>query len=327
MKKYLPFVERFRPKSLEDVVSHDNTIKLLRKFITTHNIPHLLFYGPPGTGKTSTIESFVNELYGEENVDYMTMNINASEERGIDVVRSKIANFARTRPVYMYKHKDHKLPNYKFIILDEADAMTYDAQATLRKVMETYTFNARFCLICNHIKSIDDAIKSRCVMIKFGPMQYKSVVTKIQDISQIIGVHITEDGINTIWKLSNGDMRKIMHMLQIISINYKTIDADVVTNFQKYPTAHEINMLHTMLSKKQFNSSIDTFRALVKNKFYSLHEILTELTELLIKLIIEKKIFVKKGIYMLTKLRDIEMNIITTSDTDIQLCAIVSIFM
>nr|XP_047140881.1 probable replication factor C subunit 5 [Hydra vulgaris] len=282
----LPFVERFRPNVLDGIMSHCENIRVLKIYLNRPDIPHLLFYGPPGTGKTSTIEAFVNELYGHDLVEFMTMNINASEERGIEVVRNKIKDFVSTDPIRFGKNGS---PKYKFVILDEADAMTLDAQCMLKQVIEYYTDNARFCLICNCVKKIEPAIQSRCSVFNFPPMDYDSVRKKIRMIAKETNFTITNDGIQTLWKLSKGDMRKVLHMLQVIGINNKKIDSDKITKIKNYPTNNEIDNIYETLLK-------------------------------------DKKMDPIKGANLLTDLRDSEMNLIVTSDTDIQLTSIVSIF-
>jgi len=321
----LPFVERFRPRTLDNVISHHDIICTLKSFIKTQNIPHLLFYGPPGTGKTSTIEAFVTELYGEDNVEFMTMNINASEERGIEIVRNKISNFVKTGPVYKVA-TDKKLPVYKFVILDEADAMTLDAQATLRKVIESYTYNARFCLICNYIKGIDDAIRSRCTVFKFSSLDYDSVVGRVMEISKISNVVITEDGLKMMWKLSNGDMRKVMHMIQVISIAYPTITSTVITNFHKYPTDKDIKQLYKVFKCGKIYDSSQELKKIIHMKGYALVDIINELSQHIVANIINHSLDKKIGISVIQKLRDIEMNLIVTQDTTIQTMAIASVF-
>lgn len=322
-KSNLPFVERFRPKTLDGIMSHTETIKILKKFITQHNIPHLLFYGPPGTGKTSTIEAFVNELYGEEYVEYMTMNINASEERGIEIVRNKIKNFVSTSPIHLGKKG---APTYKFVILDEADAMTLDAQGMLKQVIEYYTDNARFCLICNCNKKINPAIQSRCTIFNFPPLDYHSVKKKIDSIAIEFNLTVTEDGIETLWKLSNGDMRKVLHMLQVISINNKIIDAEKITKFKNYPTKREIEIMYDILLKGKFQESANFVKRLICEKHYSLIDILTELTYRINSEIVTKKMDPLKGAELITDLRDVEMNLIVTADTEIQMLNIVGVF-
>jgi replication factor C subunit 3/5 len=321
---HLPFVERFRPKTLDNVMSHHETIQVLKKFITQHNIPHLLFYGPPGTGKTSTIEAFINELYGEDNVDFVTMKINASEERGIEIVRNKIKNFVSTIPMHHLSKKD--APRYKFIVLDEADAMTFDAQGMLKQVIEYYTDNARFCLICNCNKKINPAIQSRCAIFNFPPLDFESVKKKSLMIAEEFDLTITNDGIETIWKLSNGDMRKVMHMLQVISIGNKVIDSDRVTTFQKYPTKADVDKIYQMLIRGNMKQSLLFFKSIIKGKGYALNDVLTELTHKVIESISKNEIDQKKGGELLLDMRDVEMNLIVTSDTDIQLTNLVCVF-
>lgn len=322
-KTNLPFVERFRPKTLDGIMSHGETIRILKKFITQHNIPHLLFYGPPGTGKTSTIEAFVTELYGSENVEYMTMNINASEERGIEIVRNKIKNFVSSAPINKGKEGS---PTYKFVILDEADAMTPDAQGMLKQVIEYHTDNARFCLICNCNKKINPAIQSRCTIFNFPPLDYESVKKKIDMISKEFSLTVTQDGIETLWKLSNGDMRKVLHMLQVISINNKYIDSDKITKFKNYPTNEDMNNLYAILLKGNLKTSIKFTKELINKKHYCLTDILAELTDRISNSIINKEMDQYKGSEIIIDLRDIEMNLIVTTDTDIQLMSIISVF-
>lgn len=322
-KSHLPFVERFRPKNLDGIMSHGDIIIILKNFIKRHNIPHLLFYGPPGTGKTSTIEAFVNELYGDDYVEYMTMNINASEERGIEIVRNKIKNFVSTIPI---KINVPGIPKYKFVILDEADAMTFDAQGMLKQVMEIHTYNARFCLICNCNKKINPAIQSRCTVFNFPPIDFVSVQKKINMISREFDLTITDDGVEIIWKLSNGDMRKVMHMLQVISINNTLINSDIVSAFQNYPNPRETTELYGTLLQKKFHNSLKHLKSLMNKKHYSINDIITELTYKINNDVINEKLDPDRAICFLLNLRDIEMNLLITSDTDIQLSALVSIF-
>lgn len=322
-KNHLPFVERFRPRKLDEVISHNDTILTLKKFLKNHNIPHLLFYGPPGTGKTSTIEAFVTELYGEDNVEFMTMNINASEERGIEIVRNKIKNFVSTLPI---KNSKPNAPNYKFVILDEADAMTFDAQNMLKHVSEANTSNARFCLICNCNKKINPAIQSRCAVFNFPPLDFESVTKKINQICKKLNITITSDGVDTIWKLSDGDMRKVMHMMQVLSINNKEINSDTVTDLQKYPTRSDMTIIYETLMKGNLHKSLEVIDKIMKQKYYSLIDVMTEIIYLVNQNIISGNLNMKKGAKIILGIRDIEMNIIVTSDTTIQLYSLISLF-
>ena len=148
----LPWVEKYRPSVLQELISHEDIIRTIRKFISEEKLPHLLFYGPPGTGKTSTILACAKELYSPKEFNSMVLELNASDDRGINVVRNQILSFASTRTIFN--------SGYKLVILDEADAMTNDAQNALRRIIEKYTDNVRFCLICNYLSKIIPALQS-----------------------------------------------------------------------------------------------------------------------------------------------------------------------
>jgi len=170
----------------------------------------LLFYGPPGTGKTSTILAICRDLYGTE-VKQFVMELNASDERGIDVVRHKIKNFAQT---IVPSSASGKAPTYKLIILDEADAMTNDAQTALRRTMESYSKTTRFCLICNYISRIIEPLASRCAKFRFKPLESASMKERIKFICEQEGIEFTEEILDTLTRVSEGDMRKVITYLQ-----------------------------------------------------------------------------------------------------------------
>merc|ERR1719343_100170 len=154
----IPWVEKYRPEKLEDLVAHEDIISIITKLIDNGNLPHLLLYGPPGTGKTSTITAAAKRMYATS-YSSMTLELNASDARGIDTIRNEIKEFAGTRQLFFGGKTKSSI---KLIILDEADAMTSDAQFALRRIMEKYTKNTRFCLICNYVSKIIPALQSRC---------------------------------------------------------------------------------------------------------------------------------------------------------------------
>ena len=319
----MPFVERFRPSSLDGIMTHKETVSILKKFLRTPNIPHLLFYGPPGTGKTSTIEAFVNELYGKKNVRFMTMNINASEKRGIEIVRKEIKNFVSTLSLCTDKSDS---PSYKFVILDEADAMTAEAQGMLKQLIESNTENARFCLICNCNKKIHPAIQSRCTNFNFPPLDYKSVEKKIKEVCLNINTTVTPDGIHTLWRLSGGDMRKILYMVQVISNNEKNITSKVITDFRNYPSADTIMGLYECLLTKSLHDAHKLITLMTGEHHYSLTHIMTEIVDRVTDAIINKTIDQVRGMNIILKLREVEMNSIVIPDSEIQLSCFVCAF-
>ena len=148
----LPWVEKYRPNTLSDVSGHQDILATIQRFVEHNRLPHLLLYGPPGTGKTSTILALARQIYGTKNMRQMVLELNASDDRGIDVVREQIKTFASTKQIFSSSTQGgpQKLSGFKLIVLDEADAMTSTAQMALRRIMEKYTANTRFCIIANY---------------------------------------------------------------------------------------------------------------------------------------------------------------------------------
>lgn len=163
----------FAISSILKYYSTEITCNLVGRFIEKKQLPHLLFYGPPGTGKTSTILACAKQLYNPLQFKTMVMELNASDDRGIDVVRQQILNFASTRTVF---------GNFKLIILDEADSMTNDAQNALRRIIEKYTENVRFGIICNYLSKIIPAVQSRCTRFRFGPLTPEQILPRLNNI-------------------------------------------------------------------------------------------------------------------------------------------------
>ena len=176
----------------------------------------MLFYGPPGTGKTSTILALAKELYGPEMFRTRVLELNASDERGISIVREKVKDFARmqlSNPPPQYKDR-YPCPPYKIIILDEADSMTQDAQSALRRTMETYSKITRFCLICNYVTRIIDPLASRCSKFRFKTLNQGNAKKRLEDIAENENVKLEAGAVDTLIKCSEGDLRKAITFLQ-----------------------------------------------------------------------------------------------------------------
>ncbi|PKS06630.1 hypothetical protein jhhlp_007380 [Lomentospora prolificans] len=211
-----PWVEKYRPKTLSDVAAQDHTTAILQRTLQASNLPHMLFYGPPGTGKTSTILALAKELYGPELIKSRVLELNASDERGISIVREKVKDFARmqlTNPPPGYKSK-YPCPPFKIIILDEADSMTQDAQSALRRTMETYSKITRFCLICNYVTRIIDPLASRCSKFRFKSLDQSNAKTRLAEIAEKEGVPLEDGALDALIKCSEGDLRKAITFLQ-----------------------------------------------------------------------------------------------------------------
>ncbi len=201
-----------RPRNLESIAAQGEVTATLKASIGSTTMPHLLLHGPPGTGKTTTALAMVRELFGPELSKARVLELNASDERGIGVVRNKIKNFAAVavgRPV-----EGHPSPPFKVVILDEADSMTKDAQNALRRTMETYSRVTRFIFICNYVSRIIEPLASRCAKFRFKSLQGDVMYDRIQYICVEEGVELADGSLGMLAKIAQGDMRKAITTLQ-----------------------------------------------------------------------------------------------------------------
>jgi replication factor C subunit 2/4 len=225
-----PWIDKYRPKKLEHIIHQDEIKRVLQNTVKTGELPHLLLYGPPGTGKTSIILALGYELFGPELMNERILELNASDERGIDTVREKIITFAK-ESINSVDTK-YPCPPYKIIILDEADAITLDAQSALRKVIETSSKITRFCFTCNYIDKIIDPIVSRCVKFRFKPIDKDSMIERLKFIAYKEKLSLSNECYDKIHEISEGDARKAIMLLQntkyIYNFQKKIIIKDII---------------------------------------------------------------------------------------------------
>jgi len=207
------WIEKYRPKILDDVVGQDEIVERLKAYVKTKNVPHLMFAGPAGTGKTTSALAMSKELFGDtwrQNFN----ELNASDERGIGVVRGKIKDFARTAPIGKTA--------FKIIFLDEADSLTTDAQSALRRTIEKYSHICRFILSVNYSSKIIEPIQSRCTIFRFNPIRNDDVKKFIRKIASKEELEVTSDALETLIFIARGDLRKAINILQVgASVNKK----------------------------------------------------------------------------------------------------------
>jgi len=212
--KQLPWIEKYRPKKLDDVAHQDEVVQTLKRTLQSGNLPHLLLYGPPGTGKTSTVLALARDLYGPELMRKRVLELNASNERGIDVIRNKVKDFAQVAVGSRDNAPGYPCPPFKIIVLDEADSMTKDAQNALRRTMEQYSKVTRFAIICNYVSRIIEPITSRCAKFRYQPLSGDSMSGRLRTIASSEGLNVPEDTLAALVELSEGDMRRSITLLQ-----------------------------------------------------------------------------------------------------------------
>ena len=310
-KEFIPWVERFRPKLLDQIISHTEIVDL----INNGKFRNILFYGPPGTGKTSVIDAYARKIYSEY-INVMVLNINASEERGKEIVRDKINNFIMTDSFISHLSK--------MVILDEVDSMTMEAQMMLRNVMEQ-TENIKFCLICNYIKKITSAIQSRCVLLKFSKLTYPDVRKKIDEIASELKIKnkIKVSGIKIIYKISDGDMRKAINILQSTYMAYDLVSEDTVAQCYGYPISKDIEQIDELFNFP-IHECYDKIASLIKLRGYSLNDVITELTEITTNKFLDNKISGDTFRKIIKIFHYLELNLTVCSSEHIQLSGLVS---
>ncbi|XP_054711562.1 replication factor C subunit 5-like [Uloborus diversus] len=310
----LPWVEKYRPEKLDDLIAHEDIIRTINKFIKEDRLPHLLFYGPPGTGKTSTILACAKQIYSPVEFGSMVLELNASDDRGIGVVREQILNFASTRTIFK--------SGFKLIILDEADAMTNDAQNALRRVIEKFTENTRFCLICNYLSKITPAIQSRCTRFRFGPLTNQQILPRLEHVIELEKLNVTEDGRKALIDLAQGDMRKVLNVLQCASLAFDVINEDNVYACVGHPLKSDISKIVNWLLNDDFVSAFKNINHMKTTKGLALQDILTQ-----VHLYVHRiELAVEVKIHLLEKMASIEDHIAAGANEKIQLSALIAAF-
>ncbi|KAJ3866834.1 P-loop containing nucleoside triphosphate hydrolase protein [Lentinula novae-zelandiae] len=313
LNENLPWVEKYRPVTLNDVVSHKDITSTIEKFIEKNRLPHLLFYGPPGTGKTSTILAVARRIYGEE-YRKQILELNASDDRGIDVVREQIKQFAETRTLFS--------KGFKLIILDEADMMTQAAQAALRRVIEQYTKNVRFCIICNYVNKIAPAIQSRCTRFRFSPLPSTEVEKRINLVIETERVKVTEDGKKALMKLSKGDMRRALNVLQACHAAYDITSETEIYNCTGSPHPSDIETIVKSMLSDEFTTAHQLISTMKTERGLALQDLLVGVYEYIETIEIKPH----ARIYLLDHLATTEYRLSTGGSEKIQMSALLGAF-
>eukprot|EP00835_Amoeboradix_gromovi_P000755 NODE_28_length_33831_cov_0.361200.p10 type:complete len:250 gc:universal NODE_28_length_33831_cov_0.361200:15095-14346(-) len=241
----LPFVEKYRPTNLDQIISQNDIISTINKFLHAGGLPHLLLYGTAGTGKTTMAVNICRLIYGDNMAPYV-LQLNASDDRGIEVVRNQIKDFSATKSLGK---------PYKIIILDEADHLTQVAQGALRRIIEQYTSNVRFILICNFASKIIPALQSRCTRFRFAPLNPDDIKVRLKEVCFAENIKIPEDASDALIDISNGDMRCILNILQGLSIRDRDIKLADVYEMMGLPSEEHLTTILNSILNEDFTTS------------------------------------------------------------------------
>ena len=318
----LPWVEKYRPKTVSEVSHQGEVVSSLRKSIEQKSLPHLIFYGPPGTGKTSTILAAARDLFG---ADYRSrvMELNASDERGIAVVRTKIKAFAQLA-VGAREAGPNSPPPYKLIVLDEADSMTTDAQSALRRTMETYSKVTRFCIICNYISRLIPPIASRCAKFRFKPLPEEAMVARLTHISEQEGVDIAPDALSEMMRLTEGDMRRAIQMLQSLhQLHGGRIEPQVVRDISGALPTTTVSRVFAVCRTQNFDEMTKLVEELIADG-YPAAQLASQMLEALLTGEGEAKLHSAQKAKISIKIAEVDKALVDGADEYLQLTALLA---
>ncbi len=305
------WTEKYRPKEFSEIKGQDEIVKRIEAFVRTKNIPHLLFSGPAGTGKTSLAIVTAKKLFGE-NWRASFLELNASDERGIDVVRTQVKDFARTKAI-------GDAP-FKVIYLDESDALTREAQQALRRTMENYTSTARFFLSCNYSSKIIEPIQSRCAVFRFKPLSKEHVFGIIDKIANTEGITVDDKAKEALYTLANGDCRKLENIMQSCASISVNITESVIYGVASAAKPKELKEALTLALSNRFVDARNKLLDIMLNHGLSGLDVIKQIQGEIMLLELPQK----KKLVLIEKCGEIEFRMVEGSDEFIQLMALLS---
>jgi len=307
------WIEKYRPKTFDEVRGQDVIVSKIRAFVQQKNIPHLLFAGPAGVGKSTLAVVIAHTLFGDSWKDNF-VEFNASDERGIDVIRNKVKDFARTKAI-------GNVP-FKIIFLDECDALTKEAQQALRRTMEKYSNSCRFILAANYSSKIIDPIQSRCAVFRFKPLPSENMFSLAKFISEREDVDIDDNSLNALVEVAGGDGRKMKNILQSCAVLGEKITTDVVYGLASFAKPDELKDALSLAVKGNFIKAKNQILDIMLKYGLSGVDILKQIQ----KTIWELDISDKEKVVLVDKCGEIEFRMVEGADEFIQLESLISQF-
>ena len=305
------WTEKYRPKTLDEVVGQDEIVEKLKAFVKQKNMPHLLFAGPAGTGKTTCALALARELYGDKWRENL-LELNASDERGIDVIRTKVKDFARTKPI-------GNVP-FKIILLDEADSLTRDAQHALRRTMENYTSTCRFILDCNYSSRIIPPIQSRSAVFRFKPISFEDAMKYLERIVKGEKLKLDKKAKEALYEVSEGDLRRLTNILQSCAAVSKKIDEDLVYSVAGVARPKEIEDIILLAMKGNMDKAREL--ALKVMLGYGLSGV--DMLKLMNKRVWKLELPMEKKIQIIDRIGEFEFRMVEGADEFLQLQALLA---
>lgn len=307
------WTEKYRPKNYDEVVGQEDTIKRIKGLTNSLNIPHLMFAGPAGTGKSTLALIVVKELFGDQWRDNY-LELNASDERGINIVREKVKDFAKTKSL-------GNVP-FKVIFLDEADALTPEAQQALRRTMENYSSTCRFIMSCNYQSKIIAPIQSRCAIFRFRLLEKKDIIKYLTRISQEENLEINNEALEEIYEGSEGDCRRSVNLLQSTASVSPHITKDLVMTILSDAKPKDVKIMLEYALSGDFEGAKNKLLDIMLKQSLSGQDIIKFIQKEIWNLTIEPEIKVR----LTEKTGETEFRIIEGSDPIIQLQSLLASF-
>ncbi|MDA3836580.1 MAG: replication factor C small subunit [Nanoarchaeota archaeon] len=307
------WTEKYRPKTYNEVAGQEDIVKRLEGLTNSMNIPHIMFAGPAGTGKSTLALIVVKELFGETWRDNY-LELNASDERGINIVREKVKDFARTKAL-------GNVP-FKVIFLDEADALTPEAQQALRRTMENYASTCRFIMSCNYSSKIIDPIQSRCAIFRFKLLEKKDVIKYLGTIAKKEELEINEEALAAIYEGSEGDCRRSVNLLQSTAAVSPKITVDLVATILSNVKPKDIKIVLEYALAGDFEGAKNKLLDVMLKESISGQDVIKSMQKEIWNLTIEPEIKVR----LTEKTGEIEFRIVEGSDPFVQLQSLIASF-